>query len=156
MTIVTVKGASEPRGLTVNAFTSISLDPPLILVSINKRAKSHDFLLESPFAVNILSSDQERIALNFAGLPQPELEVRWEQGEYAPFLAGTLAHLECTQWRHFDGGDHTMVMGEVRAFGYRSGDALGYFRSKFGRLPQPVSVSPGTYDPFELPYDAYE
>ena len=55
MTIVTVRGPSDPRGLTVNAFTSVSLDPPLILVSINKRAKSHDLLRENPFAVNVLA-----------------------------------------------------------------------------------------------------
>jgi flavin reductase (DIM6/NTAB) family NADH-FMN oxidoreductase RutF len=156
VTVVTVAGPDEPRGITVNAFSSVSLDPPLVMISINKLARSHDLLVDCPFAVNILSSDQERLALNFAGRHQPGLVVPWKDGAYAPYLGGSLAHLECTPYGRYGGGDHTLFLGEVRAFSYRRGDALGYFRTKFARLPEPIAVSPGTVDPFELPYDAYE
>lgn len=157
MTVVTLRGPSEPRGLTVNAFTSVSLDPPLVLVSINKAAKSHDLLRDSPFAVNVLAADQEALALHFAGRPQPGLEIEWVEGSFVPRLAGALAYLECRPWAAYEGGDHTLFVGEVADFGYFDGDGLGYFRSRFVTMRQPhVPVSPGTYDPFELPYDAYE
>jgi flavin reductase (DIM6/NTAB) family NADH-FMN oxidoreductase RutF len=156
VTIVTVQSPARPRGLTVNSYTSISLDPPLIMISINQRAKSHDLLLDSPFAVNILSAEQQDLALHFAGRHQQGLEIDWSRGEFAPFLNGALAVLECSPWRRYEGGDHSLFIGEVRRFEYRHGDGLGYFRSKFTHLVEPVTVSPGTHDPFELPYDAYE
>ncbi|MGH2703101.1 MAG: flavin reductase family protein [Actinomycetota bacterium] len=157
VTVVTVQGPSEPRGLTVNAFTSVSLDPPLILVSINKGAKSHDLLTDHAFAVNVLASDQEELALNFAGKHDPQLEIPWREGKLAPYLGGTVAHFQCEPHSAHDGGDHTLLLGRIVHFRYNDGDALGYFRSKFTRLVEPVVVaSPGTLDPFELPYDAYE
>jgi flavin reductase len=157
VTVVTVQGPSEPRGLTVNAFTSVSLDPPLVLVSINKKARSHDLLRANPFAINVLASDQEHLALNFAGTHDPKLEIPWREGKAAPYLGGTVAHFQCEPHEAYDGGDHTLFIGRIVHFRYNDGDALGYFRSRFTRLAEPrVAASPGTQDPFELPYDAYE
>jgi flavin reductase len=156
VTVVTVDSENGNRGLTVNAFTSVSLDPPLVLISINKRARSHDALAGRSFAVNVLSSDQEQLARHFAGDHQ-DIELPWEQGQVAPRLGGVIASMECRPWGSYEGGDHTLYLGEVVALGYRHGDALGYFRSRFVRLSEPALVaSPHTHDPFELPYDAYE
>jgi flavin reductase len=157
VTIVTFASDGGPRGITVNAFTSVSLDPPLILISIAERARSHDLLRDRPFAVNVLRTEQEFLARHFAGMPDQGLSVSWVEGKVAPKLEGTLAWLECEPWRAYEAGDHTLYLGEVVAFAHQAGDALGYFAGAFFPIPQPVpSTPPFPYDPFELPYDAID
>lgn len=124
----------QRRGVTVNAFTSVSLDPPLVLVSVAKRARSHEALRERPFTVNVLGAEQELLARRFAG--GGEIEPDWVEGELAPRLAGVLAHLECRPWRAYDGGDHTLFLGEVAGFDYRDGDALAYLTSRFTTIAE--------------------
>jgi flavin reductase len=134
---VAVVGFDTPegrRGITVNSFTSVSLDPPLVLVAVAKRAGSHDALFGRPFCVNVLGAEQEALARAFAGGPPAEL--RWEEGEHAPRLPGTLANLECTSWRTYDGGDHTLFVGEVQSFAYREGDALAYLSSSYRTIAE--------------------
>lgn len=130
---VVVVSFDEPqgrRGVTVNSFTSVSMQPPLVLVSVARRARSHDALKGRPFCVNVLGAEQEAVARQFAGAPGAA-DVVWIEGRHAPRLAGALAHLECTPWRDYDGGDHTLFLGEVVDFDYRYGDALGYHASGF-------------------------
>ncbi|MDF2680835.1 MAG: flavin reductase domain protein FMN-binding protein [Brevibacillus sp.] len=134
VTVVTFQEGEEAGGLTVNSFTSVSIDPPLILVSIDRRARSHDVLLQKPFVVNILAADQEAIAWQFAGRPQQDLEITWEQTNAGPRLAGTLAHLECEPWQAYDGGDHTLIVGKVTKFSYEQGEALGFYCGKFHKV----------------------
>lgn len=136
VTVVTFETGTGRHGVTVNAFSSISLDPPLIMVSIAKAARSHDKLRGQRFCVNILAAEQEPIARHFAG--GPVAVPRWVDGPIAPRLAGTLAHLACTPWREYDGGDHTLFLGEVRDYAYRSGDALAYANSRFTTLSEPT------------------
>jgi len=131
--VVTVAGEDGPHGLTVNSFTAVSMEPPVVLVSIARRARGHDLLAGRPFAVNVLGAEQERVARHFAGDRQPGC-VEWEDGQVAPVLAGALATLECLPWRDYDGGDHTLYLGEVVEFRYRDGDALGYYASRFTTL----------------------
>ena len=136
--VVTMTGEDgAPHGLTVNAFTAVSLEPPLVLISIGKRARGHRLLDGAPFTVNVLGAEQEAVARHFSGDPQPD-RAHWERGTIAPRLAGTLAAFECRPWRAYDGGDHTLFVGEVVAFDYRGGDALGYFSSRFSKLEEPV------------------
>ncbi|MGH2872758.1 MAG: flavin reductase family protein [Solirubrobacteraceae bacterium] len=128
-------GSGDRHGITVNAFTSVSLHPPLVLVSVARGARSHDLLADLPFCVNVLGAEQERLAQAFAG--GTEATVQWQQGELAPRLAGALAHLDCRPWRAYDGGDHTLYLGEVVAFDYRTGDALGYLGGRFIAIGEP-------------------
>ena len=130
--VVTFDGPEGRHGITVNSFTSVSLDPPLVLVSVAKRARSHDLLRGRAFTVNVLGAEQEPLARRFAG--GTECEPVWVEGEHAPRLAGVLAHLECTPWRAYDGGDHTLFLGEVRGFDFRDGDALAYHTSRFTKV----------------------
>jgi flavin reductase len=123
------------HGITVNSFTSVSIEPPLILVSVARDARSHDLLRDRCFCVNVLGAEQEAIARRFAG--GAETELAWLEGEHAPRLAGVLAHLECTPWRAYDGGDHTLFLGEVAGFDYRDGDALAYHTSRFHTIAEP-------------------
>ncbi len=135
--VVTVEADDGVHGLTVNSFTAVSLDPPLVLVSIGKRARGHALLAGRPFGVNVLGAEQERVARHFAGDPHPD-HVGWEDGAAAPRLAGVLAFLGCNPWRAYDGGDHTLYLGEVVELDYTSGAALGYAFSRFTRLEEPV------------------
>jgi flavin reductase (DIM6/NTAB) family NADH-FMN oxidoreductase RutF len=129
--VVAVDGPDGGRyGLTVNSFTGVSLDPPLVLVSIAKLARSHDVFPGRPFTVNMLGAEQERVALHFAGRPQLD-EVAWEERDGLPRLPGSLAVIECEPWATYDGGDHTLVVGKVIGFAYRDGDALGYYLGRF-------------------------
>ena len=128
--VVTFKADDGPRGFTVNSFTSVSLDPPLVLVSVARSAKSHDALRGRGFCVNVLGAEQEPLARLFAG-GGGGTAVAWREGDIAPRLAGVLAHLECRPWRDYDGGDHTLFLGEVAGYDYRDGDALGYHSSQF-------------------------
>ena len=129
--VLTFNVDEGPRGITINSFTSVSLDPPLILASIAKSSRSHDLLADGiPFTVNILGAEQEAVARHFSRRGQ-DLPVRWSVEASSPRLLGTLAHFECKPWRSYDAGDHTLVLGEVIDFAAREGDALGFFTSRF-------------------------
>lgn len=132
--IVTFDGATKRHGITVNSFTSVSMDPPLVLVSIARDTKAHDELADRPFTVNILGAEQQALALHFAGRPGPE--PLFVEGETAPRLARVLAYFSCTPWAAYDGGDHTLYLGEVRDFDYRTGDALAFANSSFTTIPE--------------------
>lgn len=127
--VVTFLVDDEPRGLTVNSFTSVSMSPALVLVSVARAARSHDALRGRAFCVNVLGAEQEPIARLFAGSGTGAAV--WHEGPIAPRLAGALAHLDCRPWRDYDGGDHTLFLGEVVDFGYRDGDALAYHSGRF-------------------------
>src|ERR687892_276922 len=143
-----------PRGVTVNAFSSVSLEPSLVLVAIARRARSHELLQGKPFSVNVLKVEQEPLARHFAGEDQ-DVEIRWVKGVVAPRLAEPLAWLECEPWAEYEGGDHTLFVGRVVDFLFGAADALGFYQSRFVPVARPVpSQPPVPYDPFELPYDA--
>jgi flavin reductase (DIM6/NTAB) family NADH-FMN oxidoreductase RutF len=124
------------RGVTVNSFTSVSIDPPLILVALQRAVASHDLLRGRCFTVNVLGAEQRELAVHFAGKPRPSLRPAWTDGEHAPRLAGSLCYFACTPWAEYDGGDHTLFLGEVRHFDYRDGDALGFVNGQFTVISQ--------------------
>jgi flavin reductase (DIM6/NTAB) family NADH-FMN oxidoreductase RutF len=134
--VVSFDDADGPHGITVNAFTSVSMDPPLILVSIAKSSRSHAPLAPGiPFTVNVLGAEQEAIARHFSRRDS-EHPVHWLEGSSPPRLSGTLAHFQCAPWRSYDAGDHTLLLGEVVDFDSREGDALGFFTSRFIAVPE--------------------
>jgi flavin reductase (DIM6/NTAB) family NADH-FMN oxidoreductase RutF len=132
--IVTFDGATKRHGITVNSFTSVSMEPPLVLVGIARTAKAHDELAGRPFTVNILGAEQRQLALHFSGRRGPE--PRWVEGGTAPRLSSVLAYFECRPWAAYDGGDHTLYIGEVVDFNYRNGDALAFANSTFTTIPE--------------------
>lgn len=158
VTVVTCETREgSAHGLTVNAFNAVSLEPPLVLVSVDRRSRASGLLADRPFAVNVLAEGHERLARHFAGRPDSELPIPWQRGTLVPRLAGALAYFECEPWRAYNGGDHELFLGRVVDFGHASGDALGFFSSRFVRVPTPdLLASVFRYDPFELPYDACE
>lgn len=125
------------HGITVNSFTSISLDPPLLMVSIDRKTNSHDQLNDRSFVVNVLAADQEAICWQFAGRPQEGLVLPWVKTPCGPRLDGSIAHFECKPWKAYDAGDHTLYLGEITEFAHKEGDALGFFGGKVCKIEQP-------------------
>jgi len=112
---VTYESDGRFYGMTANSFTSVSLDPPLALVSLMRASRALQYLLDRPFAINVLAADQLELALYFAGRPQGQ-EPRWLTDGPAPRLAGTVASMQCTPWAGYPGGDHVLVLGRVVEF----------------------------------------
>lgn len=134
VTVVTCNVEGGYHGLTANSFTSVSLDPPLVLVSVDRKTKALEHLKNNAFTVNILNDQQQDVAMHFAGRPQENLPFKWVEGEHAPRIEESLAYIECVPWNAYDGGDHVLYLGEVKNFEYKDGDALTYFAGQFSRL----------------------
>ena len=132
--VVTFEASDGRHGITVNSFTSVSMEPPLVLVSIARNTVSHDELAGKNFTVNVLGAEQEALAMHFAGTLNQE--PTWVEGGVAPRLAGTLSWFACTPWAAYDGGDHTLYLGEVQDYDYRSGDSLGFVNGRFTEIPE--------------------
>lgn len=138
VTVVTTQDAAKtPCGLTVSAFSSLSLDPPLVSVCINRSSSSLSAFSESGvFAVNILSEDQEQISRRFASRVPDRFEgVDYRIGDRgAPVLEGALANLECRIVQFYDGGDHTILIGRVESARITDGRPLLYYRGGYAAL----------------------
>jgi len=124
-----------PFGLTVNSFTSVSLDPPLVLVCVGHKSSSHDRLVEGGhFSVNILAPDQDVIAGRFASEPSAGRfdEVAWATGpDGCPLIEGTVALLECAVEEVLRGGDHSILVGRVKHSWLSDRPALIFHRGRF-------------------------
>jgi flavin reductase (DIM6/NTAB) family NADH-FMN oxidoreductase RutF len=138
ITVVTMKQGEETYGITVNAFMSVSLEPPLVLVSITKTAKAHATLQASEFyGVSILSESQEALSNHFAGRPMAGLEVPYVQVDGFPLIKDALAHLLCRVVDRVDAGDHTLFVGQVAHLSYQEGKPLLYFGGRYGLFELP-------------------
>ena len=137
VSVGTYAGPDGPRGVTMNSFTSVSADPPLVLISVARTARSHDLLIGRPFCVNILGAEQEALALHFGGRRLPAAaDAPWAADARVPRLIGPRAWLECDPWQSHPAGDHTLVLGKVTDLAHRDGDALSYTWSRFGQIAQ--------------------
>jgi flavin reductase (DIM6/NTAB) family NADH-FMN oxidoreductase RutF len=138
VTVVTTLGKDHrPAGITVSAFSSVSLDPPLILACIDKRASLHSHLTEGNyFAVNILAEGQQDVSRLFASKDENRFDgARYIRGTSgAPLLDGALAHIECRVVHAYPGGDHTIIVGEVESTSIAEHKPLAYYRGDYSRL----------------------
>ena len=141
VTVVTTQDAAKrPLGLTVSAFSSLSLDPPLVLVCVDRDAYIHDaFQASGVFVINILSAEQEHLSRLFASRePDKFIGIGYSNGiDGAPVLADTLATIECRLKHAYEGGDHTIFVGEVESATVReAGHPLLYYRGGYANLEQ--------------------
>ena len=145
VTVVTYADADGvPRGATMNSFTSVSMDPPLALVSVAWQAKAAAALENRPFTINILSANQLDVALHFAGKPTG-MQVPWHVREDTPpRLLGTAAFLQCDPWQTYDGGDHVLVVGRVVCHDARPLEPLTFHRGQFRRMGLKLLQMPRT------------
>ena len=136
VTCLTPEGT--PFGLTVNSFTSVSLDPPLLLVCLHKMAAASAALVEADhFAVNVLQSEQQPASMRFSTRDEDRFGTTpWSCGEAgAPLLAESLGVFECRRFAVYDGGDHHILVGEVvKASFDQALDPLLFFRGRYRRL----------------------
>ena len=126
----------EPYGLTVNSFTSVSLDPPLVLVCLGQASASHARLSAgSSFSINILSTDQSDLASRFAREPSKGRfdSVPWPPGSLGdPVIAECVASLDCTLQEVMAGGDHSIILARVEAIAMSDRPALVFYRGRLG------------------------
>jgi flavin reductase (DIM6/NTAB) family NADH-FMN oxidoreductase RutF len=139
VTVVTTRDAEgRDHGMTVSAFASLSLEPPLILVCIDRQASVHDVLVHAEWmVVNILSATQEPLSRRFSHLDAlSRFEgIGFSRAPNGPtILDDVLAHLECRIVQRLDGGDHTILVGEVEAADAREVRPLLYYRGGYAQL----------------------
>jgi flavin reductase (DIM6/NTAB) family NADH-FMN oxidoreductase RutF len=135
--VLTRDAAGAPVGLTVNAFTSVSLDPPLVLICVDVRSDAHDPIAASGiFGVSVLSETQEDVSRRFAWRGPDKFQgVVLEHGETGALLVpGATAHLECAVVEAHRAGDHTIYVGRVRVLRVNPGPPLVYHRGGYRRL----------------------
>jgi flavin reductase (DIM6/NTAB) family NADH-FMN oxidoreductase RutF len=124
----------SPHGLTVNAFCSLSLNPPLALVAVDRACSLLEtFEKSGHFAINFLSADQRYLSVRFSELPEGRFAgVSWSPGsEGAPLIEGAIGSIECRTTQIIDAGDHRALIGEVVAAAVGEGEPLVFFRSGY-------------------------
>lgn len=138
VTVLTTRDAQGgDHGMTVSAFCSVSLEPPLILACIDRKTEMLPVLRHATHAgISILSEEQEQISRRFAELPEGRFDgvgfIRGESG--VALLSDALAHLECRVVDQFDGGDHVIFLAEVEAVSSQPGQPLLYYRGGYAQM----------------------
>ncbi|WP_067814254.1 flavin reductase family protein [Actinomadura kijaniata] len=144
VTVVTV-GGDSPHAMTANSFTSLSLDPPLALICVGHQAVMHGRLAAGHFGVSVLGVGQEALARRFADLSRPLGAAQFDGVDCdpgpatgVPLISGALARFECRLWRTYEGGDHSIFIGEVLSMDRPSrpeeDEALLFYEGRFRRL----------------------
>ena len=147
VTVITVDYEGQVQGITANAFASVSLDPPLVLVCVDHRARTHSHLhAKKRFGINVLAENQQTISEYYAraaqdhGHAEREAGARFDRTEHGtPVLNGALAYLECRLHTAHDAGDHTIFIAEVEEVLVCEGDPLLYHRGEYRKIGRPES-----------------
>ena len=133
VTVVSAEHDGTRRGMTVSAFSSVSLNPPLILVCLDKRAATLPLVRDAGrFGVSVLGAGQEALSNHFAGWG--EATVEWETLGQSPVLAGAIARLDCSVHHVLDAGDHDIVIGMVQAADAGDGAPLAWWSGKYRQV----------------------
>jgi flavin reductase (DIM6/NTAB) family NADH-FMN oxidoreductase RutF len=137
VTVITVAVGDQVHGMTANAFMSVSLRPPLVLISVDRRAKTHALLHEGRrYGVSVLASDQDALSDHFAGRrADSQPEYRFEVVHETPLVEGALAHVVARVVRSYWGGDHSLFLGQVEYARYGEGRPLLFHAGHYERLP---------------------
>jgi len=135
VTVATSLKDGELRGITLNAFSSVSADPPMLLICVNRDARTYLYIATSRiFCVNVLAGDQRELAERFSGKMR---EHQFDDIAYAsdvtgaPILPGAIAHFDCEVAEEHQVGSHSIFIGRVLSSTSREGSPLGYFNGGF-------------------------
>ncbi|MEM9773594.1 MAG: flavin reductase family protein [Chloroflexota bacterium] len=135
ITIVATEVSGEKHGMTVNGFMSVSLEPPLIVVSVAKKAHAHDLIAQSmSYGVSILTEAQQPYSNHFAGRPDESLDIPWEELDGNPVIGGTLAQMSAKVVDAHEAGDHTLYIAEVTRFNYSEGKPILYYYTGYEEI----------------------
>lgn len=132
VTVITTRTADGVHGMTANGFLSVSLEPPLILVSLGACAMARYLEAGDRYAVTVLSADQEAVSRHFGG--RPCFDVRFESPGAFDFVPGGLARIGCRIVDRVPAGDHTLFLGEVEHLDYRDGAPLLFYTGSYRTL----------------------
>jgi flavin reductase (DIM6/NTAB) family NADH-FMN oxidoreductase RutF len=146
VTIITLDLDGEVHGMTANAFTSVSIDPLLVLVCVDHSTRTHAHMhAKKRFGINVLCEDQRAISEYYARPArthehaEAEAWARFERTSHGtPMLEGALAYLECRLHSSEEAGDHTIFIAEVEDVVVREGDPLLFFRGKYRKVGEDV------------------
>lgn len=142
VTVIAARHGPLLAGMTANAIASVSVDPPLMLASVNRRSETHGAIVGShAFAISVLAAEQRALAECFAQPTTAEklkrfCDAPWHEAETgSPILDGAIAYFDCRITAHHAAGSHTVFIGEIAAAGYREdADPLLWFGSRYRRL----------------------
>jgi len=142
VTIITLENGGMVHGMTANAFASVSLEPPLVLVCVDQSTATHELLTEKQrFGINVLAVDQESISRYYADPDRLHIDAeekagaRFERTRHGtPVLCGALAYLECRLHSAQEAGDHTIFVATVEDAVVRQGSALVFFRGEYRKV----------------------
>lgn len=132
VTVITSSLNGQVRGMTANAFMSVSLNPKLVLISVGEKAKMNSVIQQTgKFAVNILSDQQQALSMLFAGQLKEERNVEFAWMDGHPILPDSLANILCDVDISYIAGDHTLYVGKVTDIYMKEGDPLLFFAGKY-------------------------
>jgi flavin reductase (DIM6/NTAB) family NADH-FMN oxidoreductase RutF len=141
VTVITVREGDHVRGMTANAFMSGSLEPPLLVVSVAKRARMHACLLAAErFGVNILAEKQEEVSEHFAGRLNPRFSPAFEDYCGAPLLRDACARIAAEQFVRHDCGDHTIFIGHILHMDASDRAPLLYYSGRYRGLDSDANI----------------
>jgi flavin reductase (DIM6/NTAB) family NADH-FMN oxidoreductase RutF len=142
VTVITTLAGDQVHGMTVNAFMSVSLQPPLILISVDRRARMNGLLREGVrYGVSVLEERQTALSDRFAGRAVDVPEPRFEIVHQTPLVEGALAHLVAQVVRSYWGGDHSLFLGQVEYVRYGEGTPLLFHGGRYERVIRDPSVA---------------
>ncbi|MAX72454.1 MAG: flavin reductase family protein [Alterinioella nitratireducens] len=136
VTVVTAQSEAGPVGITANSFSSVSLDPPLVLWSAAKSSSRFPhFTRAEHMAIHVLAEEQMPVARAFAASAHGFDQANWSAGaKDLPLLDGCLARFECERYAEYDGGDHAIIVARVLRASVRQGEPLLFFGGRFGNF----------------------
>ncbi|MGH1465290.1 MAG: flavin reductase family protein [Cognatishimia sp.] len=139
VTIVTTKSDDGPVGITANSFSSVSLEPAMVLWAPAKTSRRFQYFEKAQhYAIHVLGSDQGALCNGFAKDAFALQHIEHQENQFGvPIMPNCLARFECKRVAGFDGGDHVIVLGQVLKAEMRDGNALGFYAGKIGQFAQP-------------------
>ena len=152
VTVITAHHEGRAHGMTANSFVSVSLDPPLVLVSLGNRSSMHRILPAARrYGISVLGEDQERLSNHFAGRTVPHLHVRFIEREGIPLLEGAVAYFVAELADAHAAGDHTLYIGRVEHFEWNDDKPLLFYAGRYRHLgAEKGAAAPWEQDDFSL------
>ena len=140
VTVITTEHDSQIHGMTANAFMSVSLNPRLVLVSIDEKANMKRYVEEAgKFAISILSKEQQELSAHFAGQIKKKVEINFDRLNDLPIIKDSLVYVTCIVHNSIIAGDHTLFIGEVTEVSINDGDPLAFFDGKYKQVSELTS-----------------